>query len=111
MPAVREKFHRLRDEMWWRGREWFERRDVACADRALGAELADVLFGYTSAGQIRIEPKQDIKARLGRSPDIAEAFLLSLMEDCERARHAVPHDRYARARERARSFDASPWSA
>ena len=110
MPAIREKFHRLRDEMWWKGREWFERRDVHCEDRALGAELADVLFGYASAGQIRVERKQDIKDRLGRSPDIAEAFLLSLMEDCERAETPAAGDRYARARARLRDERGSAWA-
>jgi hypothetical protein len=48
MPAVRQKFHRLRDEMYWKGREWFEGMDVECADMEVGAELADVLYGYTS---------------------------------------------------------------
>ncbi len=111
MPAIRDKFHRLRDEMWWKGREWFERRDVRCEDPALGAELADVLFGYASAGQIRIEPKHDIKSRLGRSPDLAEAFLLSLMEDCERRENATPGDRYARAKARLRDERGSSWAA
>ncbi len=26
-PAVKERFMRYRDELWWEGREWFERRD------------------------------------------------------------------------------------
>lgn len=82
-PAVRGKFHKLRDEMYWKGREWFETREVECADPSIGGELADVLYGYTSNGQIKVESKADIKDRLGRSPDLGEAFLLSLMEDCE----------------------------
>jgi hypothetical protein len=81
-PAVRAKFHKLRDEMYWKGREWFEARDVECKFPEIGAELGDVLYGFTSAGQIKVESKAEIKERLGRSPDIGEAFLLSLLEDC-----------------------------
>jgi hypothetical protein len=81
-PAVKSKFHRLRDQMYWQGREWFETREVECAHVGIGGELADVMFGYTSAGQIKVESKDDIKDRLGRSPDEGEALLLSLMEDC-----------------------------
>lgn len=96
-PAVKAKFHKLRDEMYWKGREWFEGRDVECANAEIGGELADVLYSFTSAGQIRVEGKQDIKERLGRSPDVGEAFLLSLMRECQ----PLPihrSDRYLRAR-------------
>ena len=91
-PAVRAKFHRLRDEMYWKGREWFEARDCECANTEIGAELADVLYSFTSSGLIKVEGKDDIKERLGRSPDIGEAFLLSLVEDCQSI-HAGPERR------------------
>jgi hypothetical protein len=99
-PAIKERFHKLRDEMYWKGREWFEARDCECHDVSVGAELADVLYSYTSAGKIKVESKDDIKERLGRSPDIGEAFLLSLMEDA-RLIDTVAQDRYRRARARA----------
>jgi hypothetical protein len=60
-----------------------------------------VTYGYTSSGQIKVEPKDAIKERLGRSPDVGESLLLSLMEDCQ----AIPDDRsdrYRRARVRTR---------
>jgi hypothetical protein len=72
-----------------------------------GGELADVLYTYTSSGQIKVEPKADIKERLGRSPDVGEAFLLSLMEDCQRIDRAS-EDRYRRARNRA---STSSWAS
>jgi hypothetical protein len=98
-PAVKAKFHRLRDEMYWRGREWFEGLNVQCEDALVGSELGDVLYSFTSAGQIKVESKDDIKERLGRSPDVGEAFLLSLMEDCQPISEAS-RDRYRRARAR-----------
>jgi hypothetical protein len=98
-PAVKSKFHRLRDEMYWRGREFFEGRDVRVTDRQIGGELGDILYGFTSAGQIKVEGKADIKDRIGQSPDIGEAFLLSLMSECQPIR-PEEHDRYRRARSR-----------
>lgn len=106
MPAVKAKFHRLRDEMYWKGREWFESRAVECANHEIGAELGDVTFGYTSAGQIKLEPKEQIKERLGRSPDVGESLLLSLMEECEAIGSEM--DRYRRARSRAENH---AWAA
>jgi hypothetical protein len=106
-PAVKAKFHRLRDEMYWEGREWFSGLDVECDDAEIGGELGDVLFSYTSAGQIKVEAKDDIKERLGRSPDVGEAFLLSLMRECQPlpSSHA---DRYRRARMRV---SETAWAA
>jgi hypothetical protein len=106
-PAIKAKFHRLRDEMYWKGREWFEGLNVECEEPVIGAELGDVLFGFTSSGQIKVEGKDAIKERIGRSPDVGEGFLLSLMRDC------VPlaeerSDRYRRARARTAE---SAWAA
>ncbi len=106
-PAVKSKFHRLRDEMYWKGREWFETLAVECADPQVGAELGDVLYGFTSSGQIKVEAKDAIKERLGRSPDVGEALLLSLMSDCE-VIGMDQQDRYRRARSRT---GESLWAA
>lgn len=106
-PAVKAKFHRLRDEMYWKGREWFEGLNVQCEDAQVGGELADVLYSFTSAGQIKVESKDDIKERLGLSPDKGEAFLLSLMEDCQLISREAG-DRYRRARSRS---EGSLWAA
>jgi hypothetical protein len=86
--------------MYWKGREWFEGLNVECADVQVGGELGDVTYGYTSAGQIKVEPKDGIKERLGRSPDVGESLLLSLMEDCQPIAEERS-DRYRRARTRS----------
>jgi len=105
-PAVKAKFSKLRDEMFWKGREWFEGMNVECEDREIGGELADILYSYTSLGQIKVEAKKDIKERLGRSPDVAEAFLLSLMAESKLIE--ASKDRYARAMNR--SGGSSAWA-
>ncbi len=89
VPSSKEKFHRLRDELWWRGREWFQGRNVSIsAERkvdskgaeGLVAELSTPRFIEESTGKIKVESKKDFKKRLYRigSPDKADAFLLTL---------------------------------
>ena len=40
-------------------------------------ELCGPLYSVTSGGKIQIEPKAQMKRRLGRSPDKADAFCLT----------------------------------
>lgn len=47
---------------------------------ALGAELVAIEWSVTSAGQTLVEPKEKIKARIGRSPDHADALALTFMD-------------------------------
>lgn len=79
-PAAQDgRFIRLRDELWWRAREWFEKRDVSMSpDDDLIAELTSVKYKFTSAGKIQIESKDEMKKRGLRSPDIADAFVLTM---------------------------------
>lgn len=80
LPAVKEQYHRLRDELWFSGREWFSTRAVTIPDdRALIAELTMAkMKPPTSTGKMWIESKEDTKKRTaGKSPDLADAFLLT----------------------------------
>lgn len=88
-----DRFMRLRDEMWWRGREWLETKAVSiprprvvdgvesAEDRqrldALIADLTAPTYTFTSTGKIVVEPKSETKkpTRYGMSPDVADAFL------------------------------------
>lgn len=79
LPAVDgNRFQRLRDELWWKAREWFEARDCTIPDdEALIDELCGPLYSLTSSGKISVEPKAQMKRRIGRSPDKADAFCLT----------------------------------
>jgi hypothetical protein len=69
---------RLRDELWFKGREWFQ--DKSCSmpqDDALIAELTAPTYTFTSTGRMVVESKADMKKRGMRSPDLADAFLLT----------------------------------
>jgi hypothetical protein len=73
------KYMRLRDELWFKAREWFEGRDVRMPpDEALIGELTGVKYKITSSGKLQVEGKDEMKARGLRSPDLADAFNLTL---------------------------------
>jgi hypothetical protein len=86
VPSSKQKYQRLRDELWWRGREWFETRNVSIpkgeAGKKLCAQLTTPRYTAPSDGKIHVEAKSDYKKRLPRigSPDVADAFLLTLMD-------------------------------
>lgn len=73
-----ERFMRLRDELWWNAREWFETRSVLIPrDDALISELVGPKYKLESSGKIKIESKDDMKKRGVRSPNKADAFCLT----------------------------------
>jgi hypothetical protein len=74
------RYKNRRSEAFWEAREMFEEAliDIEELDEDLQAELMEVHFKTASTGQIQIEPKEDIAQRLGRSPDRADAFIMSL---------------------------------
>jgi len=73
-----DKFARLRDELWWKVREWLESRDSVLPNQDdLIGELATPTFEILSSGKIKIESKSEIKKRLPKSPDLADALCLT----------------------------------
>jgi hypothetical protein len=88
-PGVSELDHRLRDELWFRGRAWFAERtcsipknfpdlaDTPLIEKLIG-ELTAPTYDFTSLGKRKVESKGDMKARGVPSPNLADAFLLSL---------------------------------
>ena len=69
-----------RAENYWRLRRALERGEVALPDEPrLVEELLAVRFEVTSEGKLKIEPKQNIRVRLGRSPDFADALVNSFI--------------------------------
>jgi hypothetical protein len=74
-------FNRLRDELWWRGREWLEARDCRLADDDdTIAELTTPTYTILSNGRIQVERKDDLKRRGVKSPNRADAWLLTFFE-------------------------------
>lgn len=105
--AVGERFMRLRDELWWKGREWLMGQSTRLADDdALIAELTAPRYEITSAGKLKVESKDDLKKRGLPSPDLADAFLLTMAGGMiEREDRQV--DRYRRGSSRQGSWMAA----
>jgi phage terminase large subunit len=93
--SARENCMRLRDELWFKGREWFQ--DKSCSmpqDDALIAELTTPTYTFSSTGKMVVESKADMKKRGMRSPDLADAFLLTFAwTDRRKERYRRPEPR------------------
>jgi phage terminase large subunit len=73
-----ERFMRLRDELWWKTREWFDSRAVTMPnDEALIVELAGPTYKLESTGKIKVESKDAMKKRGRKSPNRADALCLT----------------------------------
>lgn len=78
-----EHFKNLRSELAWALRERFQegRIDLSRMDREsydrLTGELTALKFKYTSSGQLQLEAKEDMKKRLGHSPDYADSLMIA----------------------------------
>lgn len=72
------QFNRLRDELWWKGREWLERRDCRMADDddTIG-ELTVPTYKFLSNGRIQVQSKAELRALGIKSPNRADAWLLT----------------------------------
>ena len=66
-----------RIEMWTRMREWLVDGDIPEHDTELGEDLIAPEYYFNSREQMLLEPKDDIRDRIGRSPDEGDAFGLT----------------------------------
>lgn len=76
--AMNPKANRLRDDLWLKVKEWLQAR--ACKipkDELLRADLVTPRYSFTSTGKTVVEPKSEMKKRLRRSPDSADALALT----------------------------------
>ena len=82
--AESERFQRLRDELWWKVREFFMSRSCAISQginpklrQQIIADIQDIHYDFTPVGKIKVEAKPEMKKRLGFSPDIGDALCLT----------------------------------
>lgn len=84
--SSREKYLRLRDELWFAARDWLGRKDVKlprceggcgrdCVHERLAGELTVPKFQITSSGKYQVEAKDAMKKRGFKSPNVADAFV------------------------------------
>jgi hypothetical protein len=109
------RFFNLRSELWWKFREALDpvhNRGIALPlDRQLLADLCAPKWS-PQGSVVRVEGRDDILKRLGRSPDWASAYVLALMDTPairsnkkrdvpSRAKRAQGHDPFELMRNRA----------
>jgi len=94
--GVDDRYHNLRTELWFRGRAWLDAANRKLPARCtcgkcsgkddhalrLRQELARTRYDVAdSSGKLLAEPKKSLKKRGYPSPNIADAFLLTLADD------------------------------
>lgn len=72
--AYHPDFYNRRAEMHWAGRNFIKDGGAIAKHPRLTMELMAPKYDYTAKGQIRIEEKDAVKARIGVSPDYADSY-------------------------------------
>ena len=91
-------FYNSRAEGWWRLREALEPDQEGGSgialppDDELKADLASPHWELTARG-IKLEPKDDIKRRIGRSPGKGDAVVMAWAEGAKAVKRALRGDR------------------
>jgi hypothetical protein len=84
-PPINVQFHakgldrrykNRRAELYFAGAEWVKQGGWLPKIEGLSAEATTPTYTF-SGGEFMMEPKEQVKIRLGRSPDLWEAFLLT----------------------------------
>ena len=75
--AIDNRYHNKRAEMWFSMAEWIKRGGSLPNVTELVKELTTVQYGITPQGRFIIEEKDQVKDRLGHSPDYADALALT----------------------------------
>ena len=85
LPAYdSERFANRRAELYWNLRERFRTGDIALPrDEILLSELTGIRYSHSSTGKIKMESKEEMKKRGGRSPDRADMLALLFDSSCD----------------------------
>lgn len=68
----------LRDQLWCDIRDWLKGGGSLPADSQLESELVGIQYSFDMRGRLKVESKDSMKKRLGRSPDRADALALAI---------------------------------
>jgi len=77
-PRERGRFANLKAELWFEAKEWFELEEPEIPDdQDLITDLVTPKYQTNPSGKIKIESKEQIKKRIGRSTDTGDALVLT----------------------------------
>lgn len=72
-----EQYANKRAEMWHQMSQWIKNGGVLPDLADLKADLCQVCYDYDAQGRLRLESKEKLKERTGKSPDLADALALT----------------------------------
>lgn len=78
-PQDETKYKNVKAEAYWHARSWILGGGKLLRDPRW-QQLTWIKYKVTTDKVIQIEPKQDLKKRTGKSPDFAEAFMLTFTQ-------------------------------
>jgi phage terminase large subunit len=70
----------IRDQVWFSLRDWMKEGGAIPRDSKLESELAAPTYELDVRGRYKVEPKDNMKKRLKRSPDRADSLGLAVFE-------------------------------
>lgn len=87
------KYHRLRDQLWFGAGDWLKEGGVLPPeDQKIVGDLVAPTYAFDSQGRYQVEPKEQTKRRLGRSPDRADALCLAVYRGTQAAEYSADLD-------------------
>ncbi|EYF00197.1 hypothetical protein [Chondromyces apiculatus] len=99
------EFPLLRDQLWFALRDWLKDGGAIPEDAKLAAELVAPRFEFDLRQRRKVESKDELRKRLKRSPDRADALALCAWEPLVFQPPAEDED-FSREDDRAHAFDA-----
>lgn len=82
--ASKASYVNKRTEIWFEMRDWIDQGGAIPNNASLKQDLASPTYGFNSANQKVLESKDDIKKRIKRSPDIADALATTFAAHVEK---------------------------
>lgn len=93
------RYANKRMEMWARMADWLQEGGALPDVPDLKTELSAPEYFFTRSGHLQLEAKEDIKEKLGRSPDMADALALTF------AYHVAPPEMAMAKRRCSTNYD------
>lgn len=85
-PSMKETYMNLRTELWFKAKGWLEERGCKLPNNdQLMAELTSIKYTFTSSGKMKAEGKDEMRKRGLGSPDLADAFCLTMASEASTA--------------------------
>jgi hypothetical protein len=78
--ATASGYSRLRDQVWGSFRDWLREGGALPDDPLLRDDAVAPKYGFDAQGRIKVESKLDMRKRIGRSTDRADAVALAVYQ-------------------------------